>query len=193
MSNKVEDKLLDHDFDGIQEFDNPLPPWWVGLFILTIVYSVFYIFYYHISGYGPSQREEYLDEINKYKEAKIAKEANSSPEETFKEGETFVVMTDAASISEGDAIYKKNCSSCHGGVGEGGIGPNLTDKFWLHGGTHDQIIHTIVYGVPEKGMISWKPLLSKQEILKVASYIETLKGTNPANAKAPQGEEMVAE
>lgn len=190
MSKKVEDKLLDHNFDGIQEFDNPLPPWWVGLFFLTIVYSVIYVIYFHVSGFGPSQRDEYLSEINTFKAQKLASSSAESPEETFKEGETFVAMADETALAAGGQIYKTNCSSCHGAAGEGGIGPNLTDNYWLHGGTHNEIVNTIVKGVPEKGMISWKPILSKKEILQVASYLETLKGTTPPNPKAPQGVEV---
>lgn len=189
MPKKVEDKLLDHNFDGIQEFDNPLPPWWVGLFYITIVFAVVYIIFYHVSGFGPSQRDEYLAEINTFKNEKIAN-SSAAPEESFKEGETFTAMTDEVALSAGGQIYKTNCSSCHGAAGEGGIGPNMTDNFWIHGGTHNDIINTIVKGVPEKGMISWKPILSKSDILKVASYLETLKGTTPANPKAPQGVEV---
>lgn len=190
MSKKVEDKLLDHDFDGIQEFDNPLPPWWVGLFFLTIVYSVVYVIYFHVSGFGPSQRDEYLSEINTFKAQKLATSSAASPEETFKEGETYVAMADESALAAGGQIYKTNCSSCHGLAGEGGIGPNLADNFWLHGGSYNEIVNTIVKGVPEKGMISWKPILSKKEILQVASYLETLKGTTPPNPKAPQGVEV---
>lgn len=189
MPKKVEDKLLDHNFDGIQEFDNPLPPWWVGLFYITIVYAVVYIIFYHVTGFGPSQRDEYLSEINTFKNQKIAN-SSASPEESFKDGETFTAMTDEVALAAGGQIYKTNCSSCHGAAGEGGIGPNMTDNFWIHGGTHNDIINTIVKGVPEKGMISWKPILSKSDILKVASYLETLKGTTPANPKAPQGVEV---
>ncbi|MFY8161202.1 MAG: cbb3-type cytochrome c oxidase N-terminal domain-containing protein [Candidatus Kapaibacteriota bacterium] len=189
MPKKVEDKLLDHDFDGIKEFDNPLPPWWVGLFYLTIIISIVYILYYHVSGFGPSQREEYLNEINSFKNEKLAK-SSGAPEDSFKDGETFTAMTEETSIVAGSQIYKTNCSSCHGVAGEGGIGPNMTDKFWLHGGNYNDIINTIVKGVPEKGMISWKPILSKSDILKVASYLETLKGTAPPNPKAPQGVEV---
>jgi len=163
MSNKEEDKLLNHNFDGIEEFDNPLPPWWVGLFIFTIVFAFVYVLYYHFTGFGPSQREEYLAEINQFKAAKMAKSGNKVDD--FKEGETFAVMIDETQLASGSQIFKTNCSSCHGNEGQGGIGPNLTDNYWIHGGEYNQIVNTIVKGVAEKGMISWKPILSKKEIL----------------------------
>jgi len=187
MSNKEEDKLLNHNFDGIEEFDNPLPPWWVGLFIFTIVFAFVYVLYYHFTGFGPSQREEYLAEINQFKAAKMAKSGNKVDD--FKEGETFAVMIDETQLASGSQIFKTNCSSCHGNEGQGGIGPNLTDNYWIHGGEYNQIVNTIVKGVAEKGMISWKPILSKKEILQVSSYLEKLKGTTPLNPKAPQGVE----
>lgn len=187
MPNKVEDKLLNHNFDGIEEFDNPLPPWWVGLFFLTIVFAVVYVLYYHVSGFGPSQRDEYLAEINQFKASKIAKSGNKVDD--FKEGETFVAIIDDSQLVSGGQIYKTNCSSCHGIEGQGGIGPNLTDNYWIHGGEYNNIVNTLVKGVAEKGMISWKPILSKKEILQVAIYVEKLKGTTPPNPKAPQGVE----
>jgi len=102
----------------------------------------------------------------------------------------IAALTDAASLEAGDAIYQKNCASCHGNAGQGGIGPNITDDYWIHGAGMGNMVHTIKVGVPAKGMIAWQPVLSEQEILQVASYILTLHGTNPPNPKKPQGDKV---
>lgn len=183
---KYEDKLLDHNFDGIQEYDNPLPGWWVYLFIFTMIWGGLYLFYYHISGEGPSSSEEYAQEIREYKTefaALIAAEQNvdwDNPD--------FKVFTESAKLQKGEDLYKKNCVSCHGALGEGGIGPNLTDPNWIHGGGMNNISRTIAKGVPEKGMLSWKNTMKKDDILSIASFVLTLEGTNPPNGKAPQGD-----
>lgn len=189
MAKKPMDVKLDHSYDGIEEFDNPLPPWWVNLFILTIIYAAGYIFYFHVQD-GPSQKQEYFAEMKAAENQKMIAEAKKGQGEGFKEGETFTAFTGAAEIADGKAVFDKNCNTCHGKIGEGGIGPNLTDAYWIHGGQFNNIVGTIVNGFPEKGMISWKPILKKDEIIKVASYIASLQGSNPPNAKAPQGEMM---
>lgn len=183
---KVKDELLDHDFDGIQELDNELPPWWLMLFYITIIWSVVYLLYYHVLGIGPSSIEEYQQEMARaeklYGSQKSGGTAAAIPEEDLKP------LTDKASLEAGKAVYTKNCVACHGPNGEGGIGPNLTDEYWIHGGSFKDIVHTITVGVPQKGMVPWGPVLKKDEILQVASYVWSLYGTNPPNAKAPEGE-----
>lgn len=101
---------------------------------------------------------------------------------------TYVELSDAAEISAGKEIFLKNCIQCHGAAGEGGIGPNLADNYWLHGGSFTNVVKSVKYGYPAKGMISWRGFLSEDKILQVASYVRTLKGSNPPNGKAPQGE-----
>lgn len=186
VSVKDEKKILidDHDYDGIQELDNPMPPWLQFLFIGTIIFAIIYSVYY-FGGYGPSQMGELENELVQAEEQHkiyLAKAGASMDENTV------VVLTDQQGIAQGKVIFDANCAACHGMAGEGGVGPNLTDKYWLHGGSVNDIFKIIKYGVPEKGMISWEKQLPPLEIQKVSSYILTLVGTNPANGKEPQGE-----
>ncbi|MFN8338325.1 MAG: cbb3-type cytochrome c oxidase N-terminal domain-containing protein [Saprospiraceae bacterium] len=182
---KEADIDLGHEYDGIRELDNSLPPWWLWLFYGTIIWAAVYIWYYHISGKGPNQEQEYIAamEIGDAEKAKfLATQADIVDEKTV------TALIDAAAIAEGKEIYVTNCQVCHGANGEGTVGPNFSDKYWLHGGSINDIFTTIKYGVPEKGMISWKAQLKPASIQKVASFILTFQGTNPPNAKAPQGD-----
>jgi mono/diheme cytochrome c family protein len=283
---KKDDNLLDHDYDGIQELDNDLPPWWLWLFYITIGIAVIYMLHYHVFRTGDLQIAEYYKEINPdwvppdegglrhaglfyespyaktkkdvtprmLKEQRIADQQEAerwarekeslTKAEGYKESvaisdlgfdeiirqammkaepqdleklqtafpeiyaslsedtgsDTGVAqksttpdidaLTDVSSLQAGEAIYQKNCASCHGNAGQGGIGPNMTDDYWLHGAGMTNVVHTIKVGVPAKGMIAWQPVLTEQEILQVASYILTLHGTNPPNPKKPQGEKV---
>lgn len=183
---EVEDKLLDHEYDGIQEFDNPLPSWWVGLFVLTIIWGVVYLFYYDITGMGDTQLESYQEELA------IAEEKYGG--ENAEESIAIALMDSEDDIAEGKKIYEMNCQSCHGAAGEGGVGPNLGDKFWKHGGDFESIANVIINGVAEKGMISWQPILKTKKIVQVTSYIDQkIRNTNPPNGKAPEGEEYQGE
>jgi len=176
--------LTDHDYDGIRELDNNLPPWWKYLFYVTIVFAVVYLYYYHVSATGKLQIEEYTQELaiaEKEKEAYMKLAANSIDE-------TNVKLSDEKGIEKGQALYQQNCAACHGAAGEGGVGPNLTDPYWIHGGGIKNVFKTIKYGVPQKGMISWKAQLSPSAMQDVASYIISIQGTNPANGKEPQGD-----
>ncbi len=176
------DMMLDHEFDGIGELDNPTPPWFMWLFYSTIAFAVIYILNFHVLGYGKMQEEEYAIEMKEAAVAKIAylaKAANNVDENNVKE--------DPSKIAAGAAIYNANCVACHGDKGQGGVGPNLTDKFWIHGGSIGNIFKTIKYGVPEKGMISWEKTLNPKQMAELSNYVLSLKGTNPPNPKAPQG------
>jgi cytochrome c oxidase cbb3-type subunit 3 len=181
---KEKDVLLDHNYDGIRELDNSLPPWWVAMFYLSIGFAVVYFSYYHILDYGPSSAEEYEMEQEKAQEqvqAYLATQANLVDETNAE------LLTDEQSLAMGKSIYDVNCVSCHGAQGEGGIGPNFADKYWIHGGDVKDLFRTIKYGVPEKGMISWKSQLRASDMHRVASYILSMQGTNPPNQKEPQG------
>ncbi|HHM20629.1 MAG TPA: c-type cytochrome [Bacteroidetes bacterium] len=183
---KEKDILFDHSYDGIQELDNVLPPWWVALFYGSIIFGVFYIGYYHFSDNAIGSAQEYEIAMKKAeKEVKAYLASQAAPVD-----ETNVEMlTDASQLSLGESIFQSKCTPCHGQKGEGNsIGPNLTDKYWLHGGGIKNVFKTIKYGVPEKGMISWSSQLRPADIQRVASYILSLQGTNPPNAKEPQGE-----
>ncbi|MBY0425585.1 MAG: c-type cytochrome [Cytophagales bacterium] len=183
---KLEKQLLmDHDFDGIYELNNPTPPWFMGLFYITIVFGFIYIGVYHVMGDGNIMETEYKEEVlaaEKTHEEYMKKFANSINEDNVK------ALADAKGLEAGALIYKQNCVACHGEKGEGKVGPNLTDEYWLHGGSIKNIFHTVTEGVPSKGMISWKKQLNPLQVQQVSSYIMTLIGTKPANAKEPQGE-----
>lgn len=178
--------MLNHAYDGIHELDNSLPPWWVNLFIACIVWSVGYMWFYHWGGGGLSSGEAYKEEVATAKKEiamALAGKANAVDEANV------VALTEKSDLSEGELIFKGSCATCHGQLGEGAaVGPNLSDEHWLHGGGIKNVFKTIKYGVPEKGMISWQSQLNPAAMQKVASYIISLKGTNPPNAKAPQGE-----
>lgn len=187
---KEVDIMLDHEYDGIRELDNNLPPWWKYMFYGTIAFSFIYIFRFHISGDGKLQGEEYAMEI----EAAVAEKAEmmASAAESITE-DNVVYLIDAPTLAKGAAIYKGNCATCHGQLAEGGAGPNLTDGYWLHGGNIKDVFKTIKYGVPAKGMIAWQSQFSPSQMQTVASYVLSLQGSNPPNGKSPQGELYIEE
>ncbi len=179
------DITLDHNYDGIRELDNHLPPWWVNMFVLCCLWAVGYMWYYHWGGGGPNQTEEYDMEVAAAKKemaVALAGKANAVDESNV------VALTEASDLGQGELIFKSACAACHGQKGEGTVGPNFTDEYWIHGGGIKNVFKTIKYGVPDKGMIAWSAQLKPADMQKVASYILTLKGTNPPNPKAPQGE-----
>jgi cytochrome c oxidase cbb3-type subunit 3 len=179
--------LMDHAYDGIQEYDNPLPRWWVWIFWATILFAPFYILVYH---FGPGMLE-----IDRYDAAMVAF-YDKQAEELLAMGEISDellagLMDDEAMMKGAKKVYQGKCATCHGMFGEGGIGPNLTDDHWLHGGNLMDIYTTVSDGVPSKGMVAWKRQLRPAELLAVSSYVGTLTGTEPPNPKAPQGEVFV--
>jgi mono/diheme cytochrome c family protein len=307
------DVLMNHDYDGIRELDNDLPPWWLWLFYITIIWSVIYLVYFHVLGIGDLQHAEYMKEVDPNwtapaqvasgsmvpvyhspfyvegldltprqkadllveritaaKQAEVAAKGldgqvdvnelafsdllraamvaatpenrqkllsaypdklgfdeimlaailAAKPEDQQRLKDMFPevwalhtgepgaapsvasapaaaapvakmeALTDQASLDAGKLVFMTNCLACHGANGEGGVGPNLTDDYWLHGAGVANMVNTITNGVPIKGMISWKPILKPEQIHQVASYILTLHGTNPPNGKAPQGEKV---
>lgn len=178
------DVLLDHNYDGIQELDNKLPPWWVYGFYATIIFAVVYMFYYHLGGGGMSSHEAYAAEMA---QAKFEKDEYMR-KNALNVDENTVTLADAAGIDDGKTIFKTNCAVCHGPQGQGLVGPNLTDNYWLHGGSLKDVFKTIKNGWPAKGMKSWATDLTPIQIKDVASYVKSLGGTNPPNPKAPQGD-----
>jgi cytochrome c oxidase cbb3-type subunit 3 len=183
---KEADIMLDHDYDGIKELDNALPPWWKWGFVVTIFFAVIYLINFHVLGYGNNPTQEYEAEV---KAAAIKQEAFDAKNKD-KVDEKNIVMADAAGIAQGKQIFTATCFACHGKLGEGivGLGPNLTDDYWLHKGSLNDIFATIKNGYPDKGMQPWEKQYSPKQISLLASYIKTLKGTNPPNPKAAQGE-----
>ena len=174
--------LLEHNYDGIRELDNNLPPWWKYMFYATIVFSVVYMGYYHLSS-GTSSAAEYENEVRQAQLALAASQGQSTVN-----ADNVKLLTDAASLAKGKDIFDKNCASCHGTKGEGLVGPNLTDDYWIHGGSVKEVYIVLVNGVLAKGMPSWRAQFSSQDLEATASYIKSLKGTNPPNAKEPQGD-----
>jgi cytochrome c oxidase cbb3-type subunit 3 len=175
--------MFDHDYDGIKELDNKIPPWFNILFYGTIVFGIIYLLVFHVFHLEPLSAGEYIEEV---------RAADLQREELIKTGafvneDNVKQLTDPASIQAGKDIFMKNCTPCHGMNGGGIIGPNLTDDYWINGGGIKNIFKTIKYGVPAKGMITWQNLLNPKQIEEAASYVMSLHGTNPPNGKPPEG------
>lgn len=183
---------LGHDYDGIRELDNRLPPWWVYTFYLTIVIGIGYLYVYEFSDIGLTQHQEYSEAME---EAKVQKMKFLFAQANAVNETNVVAINDEKSLKEAHEIFSMKCASCHGKQGQGlkGLGPNFTDQYWKHGGGVKNIFSTIKYGVPEKGMIAWKNQMQASDMHKLASYILTLEGTNPPNPKEPEGELWVPE
>jgi len=182
---KEADIMLDHEYDGIRELDNVLPPWWLWLFYITIFIAVVYFAKYHIIG-DWSSAKEYTEEMAVAKadvDAYLKKTGGDINENTAK------LMNDEKALADGKKIFDTNCASCHRPDGGGIIGPNLTDDKWIHGGDIKSVFKTIKQGVPEKGMLTWDGKISAKQIQEVSSYILVkLHGTNPANPKVYPGD-----
>lgn len=172
--------LSGHEYDGIRELDNDLPPWWKYLFFITIVFAVVFLLVYHVFKLAPLQYAKYDQEM-------AAAETKYKNTESTISKSTIVAVTDEGSLTDGKATFDKICSVCHGKYGQGIVGPNFTDDYWIHGGTIGDMYQVVITGVPEKGMISYESQLSPEKIRNVLSYIITLRGTNPSNPKAPEG------
>lgn len=184
------DLLLDHDYDGIHELDNDLPPWWVWGFYITIAYAIIYSIFFFGTGAIPRSDIEYANEM----EAEQAKvEAYLAATGGAVDESNVVLLTDAAALDAGKEIFAANCVACHLADGGGIVGPNLTDEYWIHGGSIADVFKTIKYGVPAKGMIPWEDQLGPVAMQQVASYVLSLQGTTPANPKAPEGDKYVPE
>lgn len=182
----LDDNLLDHNYDGIQELDNPLPSWWVNLFYGTIGFSVFYmvLFTFFVPSAG-ALADKKVEELT----GKLSVKAEPLPAAESAMDSASAFPADPATLEKGRLTFAGKCAACHGPQGQGLVGPNMTDEYWIHGkGTEADMYKVVVDGVPEKGMISWKPLMSDEEIRAVVVYMKTLQGTTPENPKAPQGE-----
>lgn len=179
--------LLDEDYDGIQELDNNIPPWFNILFYGSVIIAIIYMLNFHVFKTGKLPFQEYNDEVFA---------AQLQRDELIKSGafinETTVeLLNDPESLSSGKQIYMANCVPCHGENAGGTVGPNLTDQFWIHGGGIKNVFKTIKYGVPVKGMIAWQNQFNPKKMQQVGSYVLSLQGTNPANGKPPEGDKFI--
>ena len=182
--------LMNHDYDGIKELDNNLPPWWVYSFYACIVFAAIYLVRYEMLG-ADNQEMELKKELAQAK-IEVAEYMKNAPD--LMDEKTVTQLTDPADLAIGKTTFETNCAACHRADAGGQIGPNLTDDNWILGGGIKNIFHTITNGGRDgKGMISWKGTLKPKEIQKVASYIMSLKGSNPKDPKAPDGEIWVEE
>lgn len=175
--------LMDHDADGIRELDNNLPRWWVWLFNICIVFAVCYLAYFHVFKLGDLQAAQYV------KESKEGDTIKSAALKAFEDSlPTLIPSKDRDILDHGHSIFLHNCAPCHRADGGGLVGPNLCDDYWIHGSNFVDNLHTIVNGVPGKGMLTWRGVLKPNEIYSVASYIYTLRGTHPPNPKPPENQ-----
>ena len=178
---KKDPRLLDHDADGIQELDNLLPRWWVWLFWMCNVFAFLYMVYYHGLGLGSTQAAAYAREAAAGEAIKSA--ALAGFESTLG---SLQPLKDKAALDDGRRVFSMYCAPCHRADGGGLVGPNLCDDYWIHGPSYQEHLKTIINGVPDKGMLTWRGILKPQEIQAVASFVETLKGSNPPNPKPPE-------
>ncbi|MGB3779479.1 MAG: cbb3-type cytochrome c oxidase N-terminal domain-containing protein [Tunicatimonas sp.] len=176
--------MTTHEYDGIYELDNDLPPWWKAMFWATIAFGVVYLLYYHVFDIGVFQEEEYEQEMA---EAKMTVDAYLATAASSIDENSATITDDVGRINAAQELFVQKCSPCHGMAGEGGVGPNLTDVYWIHGGSVQDIFKVIKYGVPQKGMIPWQAQLTPVQMQDLSSFIITLEGTDPPNPKEPQG------
>jgi len=177
--------VLDHNYDGIRELDNKLPPWWLYGFYITIVFAGIYLVRYHVLD-GVKQAQEFENEME---EARLAIEEYKKTAKDLIDASTVELLTDPADITAGLNIFQANCVACHKADGGGGIGPNLTDNYWILGGGIKNVFNTISEGGRSgKGMVPWKNDFKPSEIAQVASYVLSLQGTTPAEPKEPEGD-----
>jgi cytochrome c oxidase cbb3-type subunit III len=176
------DRLLDHEYDGITEYDNPMPRWWLLTFAGTVIFSVIYLFDVGPIGNGKGRIADY--------EAEVAAAAALQPEtpSAIDPSQLLAMASDASVTSAGQQVYASYCAACHGPDGGGLIGPNLTDSFWIHGGAPDAVYKTIAEGVLAKGMPPWEKSLKPDQMNSVTAYVLSLAGTSPTNPKAPEGD-----
>lgn len=182
---KKEDELLDHNYDGIQEYDNDLPRWWVWLFWLSTILGVIYAIYFHNPS-TPTPLEQLsadLNEISAMKQAAAPTQADTEPTND----ELMKLVVDSTRQASGKSIFAAKCMPCHGENGQGIIGPNLTDDYWIHGGSPVDMRAVIINGVPAKGMLAWKGILSNDDINSLVAFVWSIHGTNPPGAKAAEG------
>lgn len=175
-------RLLEHEYDGIREYDNPMPRWWLLTFAGTVIFSVVYLFNVGPVGNGKGRVADYEAEMAAA--AALQPAAPSRPEAAA----LLAMSSDEEAVEEGEEVFKSYCASCHGPDGGGLIGPNLADANWIHGGAPDSVYNTIAVGVLAKGMPPWEKSLTPEQMSQVTAYVLSLRGTSPTNPKPPEGE-----
>jgi cytochrome c oxidase cbb3-type subunit III len=183
---KEHEIMLNDDYDGIKELDNRVPPWFNYLFYGSILFAIYYMLDYHVFESSPLQEAEYAMEMEtaRLQREQLAKSGAFITEETV----TFAM--DSEALTKGKLLYDTHCVACHANDGGGIVGPNLTDQYWIHGGTINDVFRVIKYGVPAKGMIPWQQQLNPVQIQQVSSYVLSLQGTAPQNPKGPEGNSL---
>ncbi len=182
---QYQDKILDHNYDGIQEFDNPMPGWWKAIFVLTVIWAAVYLIGIELNiipRYGDDLKAG-QDELLAMRQA----HEKSQPKIVVDDAMLLAALGDADKLAQGKEVFLTNCASCHGNVAQGGIGPNLTDDFWLYGQKPIEIHKTISKGTTN-GMPPWESVLPPEEVVSLVVFVSSTRGTNPAGAKEPQGE-----
>ena len=183
-SRENEENKVIHEIDGIEEYDNKLPNWWLYTLYGTIAFGIIYWYAYQTTNIGALPAQAYQDELDKAAAAAAMqiKVGEATPESLV------ALSKDPKALALGKQVFNSTCAACHRNDGGGNVGPNLTDEFWLHGGAPEKVFHTIAAGVPDKGMPAWQPQLGPLKTQAVAAYVLTLRGTHAAGGKAPQGE-----
>jgi cytochrome c oxidase cbb3-type subunit 3 len=179
-----DDRLMHHEYDGIQEYDNPLPFWWKGIFAVTAAHAAAYFAWYHLGGPGRTEEERYAADV---KELEARRAAAPAAAVVVDEVVLASMAKDPGLVERGHVVFVKNCASCHSDKGQGLVGPNLTDTFQIHGSTRLDLYATIQNGVPDKGMLSWGPVLPPEELAAVTAFVTTLRGTDVPGGKAAEG------
>lgn len=181
-------KLLGHEYDGIQEYDNPMPKWWKWLFWGSFYFSLLYFAHYHLTGNGTSVERGYADEVSQAREAEAQAllQGGGPNEDKLRE-----MMANDGLMSDAKPLFVAKCAQCHGNDGEGKIGPNLTDAYWLHGDASLMSLYTSVgEGFPQKGMPAWNRQLRLVEVMKLAAFVGSIKNKNLTGPRPPEGTEL---
>jgi len=183
VSEKKQDQVLDHEYDGIREYDNRLPNWWLTILYATIAFGFLYWIYHQTLGAAPTPTEHYEAELARAAEIQLARHGGGEVT-----NESLLLMAQVPDrLAQGRQIFDQFCVVCHSSQGEGNVGPNLTDGYWLHGGSPLEILHTIENGVPGRGMVAWGNQLGPARVQAVTAFVLSIKNTN-VPGKEPQGE-----